>query len=167
MARAPVKPHSAAPKPEGKAAPRPSSALNFSLPGPTTGVAEFGVHFSHGAPRPGELSQSAQDFILGQIVRRWRFDTRRLRGQKAVLTAGILIQADGTLAGPMHKDAPWNPAAIVPGYDNLLLDRDPAHQLAIDSFLRALRQAQPLELPPDDGKGWPRRMVLRFSVDEL
>ncbi len=38
---------------------------------------------------------------------------------------------------------------------------------ALESMLLALRMAQPLQLPPDDGKGWPRRMVISFRPGDL
>ncbi len=115
-------------------------------------------------PNVAELSQSAQDFVLAQVVRMWRFNTLAFKGTNWAFSANLVINRDGTLVGPMNKNAPWNPAAIIQGYDTL---KEGTLKQALDSFLLALRMAQPLELPPDDGKGWPRRMTIRFRPGDL
>jgi hypothetical protein len=115
------------------------------------------------AKNAGELTQSAQDFILAQFIRMWHFNFRAARGHNFSIGAAIVINRDGTLAGPMSKNAPWDPEAVIPGYNSM----SGYPKEALESFLLALRMAQPLDLPPDDGKGWPRRMVLKFRLDDL
>jgi periplasmic protein TonB len=117
------------------------------------------------AAAAGGLSQSAQDFILGQIVRMWHFNFSSPQGKELVIEALIVINADGTLGGGMHKDAPWAPGTIIHGYDQLPPTN--FNRQALESFLLAIRLAQPLDLPPDDGKGWPRTMKLHFAFDDL
>jgi len=117
------------------------------------------------APARGGLSQSAQDFILAQILKMWRFDTASMKGKGVVISAVIEINGDGTLAGPMNRSVPWNPGAVISDYDRL--PPESPLRRALEAYLLALRLAQPLTLPPDDGKGWPRRMTLRFSIDDL
>lgn len=112
----------------------------------------------------GPLSQSAQDMILAQVVAMWRFNTTALRGSNWVLTAKLTVNRDGTLAGPMNKDAPWKPDEIIRGYSSL---PDGTAKRMMETFLLALRLAQPLKLPPDDGKPWPRGMVLHFKPGDL
>lgn len=116
------------------------------------------------APPPGELSQSAQDFILGQVLRMWRFDSTVVKGSDLTISMTILVERDGTLSGAMNKNTPWNPRAVIRGYDEL---PDGTVKRALEAMLLALRLAQPLDLPPDDGKGWPRRMVIRFRPGDL
>jgi protein TonB len=119
---------------------------------------------SHSAPAAGDLAQSAQDKILAQVVRMWKFNSALLRGTDTVLSATLLVNRDGTLSGPMHKDAPWNPDAVIKGYSTL---PDGITRRTLETFLLALRMSQPLQLPPDDGKPWPRRMLLRFKPGDL
>ncbi|WP_068490229.1 hypothetical protein [Paramagnetospirillum marisnigri] len=114
-------------------------------------------------PPPGGLSQSAQDKILAQILRMWHYDVDRFRGSDLVINMTITIQADGTLGDYMHKNAPWKPEAVIGGYDRLA----PAMKQVLESMLLALKLSQPLSLPPDDGKGWPRRMTISFRPGDL
>ena len=67
----------------------------------------------------------------------------------------------------MSKDAPWNPAAVIANYGAMVLRGETYRVEAVESFLKAVRAAQPFRLPPDDGKGWPKRMKLVFSLDSL
>ncbi len=115
-------------------------------------------------PKVGELTQSAQDFILAQVLRMWRFDTSILKGSDLTLSMTILIERDGTLSDTLNKNAPWNPSAVIRGYDQM---PDGTIKRSLESMMLALRMAQPLQLPPDDGKGWPRRMIIRFRPGDL
>lgn len=130
--------------------------------------AESGISFERKAPPPvaaGDLSQSAQDYVLSQVLKMWHFDTSAAKGSDLTIAMTILVDKDGTLAGNMNKNAPWNPQAVIRGYDQL--PPDSYIRRALESMLLALRLAQPLQLPPDDGKGWPRRMVIRFRPGDL
>lgn len=111
------------------------------------------------------LTQTEQDFILGQILNYWHIDPHAPDAKGLVLQAMIIIRPDGLLESPMNKNDPWNPAAVISGYEQM---RGPAYayqRMAIEAFLLAIRMAQPLSLPP--GGGWPRPMVLRFAFDDL
>ncbi|KIL99409.1 TolA protein [Paramagnetospirillum magnetotacticum MS-1] len=120
--------------------------------------------FTRSAPAAGELSQNIQDKVLAQVVRMWHFNSAALRGSDIILSASLLVNRDGTLSGPMHKDAPWNPDAAIRGYSRL---PEGTTKQMMETFLVALRMAQPLQLPPDDGKPWPRHMMLRFKPGDL
>lgn len=134
---------------------------------PKQAPVESGISFNNKAkpaPAPGELSQSAQDHILAQVLRMWRFDNTAFKGSDNAITMIININRDGTLADAMHKNSRWNPSAVIRGYDQM---PDGPVRRALESMLIAIRTAQPLQLPPDDGKGWPRRMVIRFRPGDL
>lgn len=155
-----------APLAEKSTAPRPAARPD---PAPKPATAGPGLSADTGAmSRPaqaaGNLGQSAQDKVLAQVVAMWHFNSNALRGSDMVLSASLLINRDGTLSGPMHKDAPWNPDAVIKGYSAL---PDGTTRRMLETFLLALRMAQPLQLPPDDGKPWPRQMVLRFKPGDL
>ncbi|CCG42091.1 hypothetical protein [Magnetospirillum molischianum] len=156
--RAPIAKQSSGAK-SGETAPRPAQTTAAVV------SVETGGSRKPTAPVRGGLSQSAQDFILAQILKMWRFDSASMKGKGVVISAVIEINADGTLGGMMNRSVPWNPEAVISGYDRL--PPNSALRRALESYLLALRLSQPLTLPPDDGKGWPRRMVLRFAIDDL
>lgn len=164
----PQKPKPEPPKPKPALVPPPqlergAIADKSSAPKPsTTGGISFESRPS--ALPAGELSQTTQDFILAQIIKMWRFDFAAGKGRNFGMTLLIHINRDGTLTDGLHKNAPWNPQSVIRDYDQL---PDGYVKRAMESMLLALKMAQPLELPPDDGKGWPRRMVLRFRFDDL
>jgi hypothetical protein len=155
---APLAEKSVAPRPS----PRPDPAPKQATAGP--GLSADSGNVSRPAQAAGNLAQSAQDKVLAQVIAMWHFNSNALRGSDMVLSASLLINRDGTLSGPMHKDAPWNPDAAIKGYSKL---PDGNTKRMLETFLLALRMAQPLQLPPDDGKGWPRQMILRFKPGDL
>ncbi|RAU21567.1 energy transducer TonB [Paramagnetospirillum kuznetsovii] len=126
-----------------------------------------GVSFEK-APPPtvavGEMTQTAQDMVLAQVLKMWNFDTEPAKGTNFTISMSVIVNKDGTLADALHKNAPWNPQLAIRGYDRI---NDGYVKRAMESMLLALRLAQPLALPPDDGKGWPRRMVIRFRPGDL
>lgn len=154
-----------APPAEKSAAPVAGMKRDLAKPaarGP--GLAVDSGSVARSAPAAGDLSQSAQDMVLAQVVRMWHFDPLSLRGSRTVLTATLLVNRDGTLSGPMSKNAPWAPDEVIDGYGKM---PDGTNKRMLETFLLALRMAQPLRLPPDDGKPWPRRMMLRFRPGDL
>ena len=154
-----------APLAEKSVAPRPSPRPEPVKAATTApGLSADTGSFSRPAPAAGDLAQSAQDKVLAQVVRMWHFDSALLRGTNTVLTATLVVNRDGTLSGPMHKDAPWKPDLVIKGYSAL---PDGTTRRMLETFLLALRMAQPLQLPPDDGKPWPRRMLLKFKPGDL
>jgi hypothetical protein len=116
-------------------------------------------------PKPkGNLSQSAQDFILSQILAMWHFDIASARGRGFSIEIDIEVGPDGTLVGYLSKNAPWAPEKVITGYDRM---PDNYARRALESMMLAIKMAQPLKLPPDDGKGWPKSMVMEFRLDDL
>ncbi|CAK0744110.1 Periplasmic protein TonB [uncultured Gammaproteobacteria bacterium] len=98
-----------------------------------------GGAFRHGEPTAGSLSQSAQDFILAQIVKNWHFNYRDARGSGVNMTAEVSILQDGTLEGPMSKNAPLNPAVVIANYGAMVLRGETYRVEAVESFLKAVR----------------------------
>jgi protein TonB len=118
-------------------------------------------------PEGAELTQSEQDFILAQIMKYWTVDPHAPQARGLVLQGVFYIQADGTLASPVNKNDPWNPAAVVDDYYAMVGPEGSYRREAIDGFLLALRLCQPLQLPPSSTGPWPRRIVIRFAFDKL
>jgi hypothetical protein len=112
-----------------------------------------------------ELTQSEQDFVLGQIMKYWHIDFHAPEAHGLVLEARIVIEPDGTLASPLNKNDPWNPEKVIHGWSEMVRLGYNYRRQAIEGFLLALRICQPLKLPP--GGPWPRHMTLRFAFDDM
>lgn len=154
-----------APLADKSSAPRPTPRPDPAKPGMSApGLSSDTGSLTRPAQAAGDLSQSAQDKVLAQVLRMWHFNSAALRGTDTVLMATLEVNRDGTLSGFMHKDAPWNPDLVIKGYSAL---PDGTTRRMLETFLLALRMAQPLQLPPDNGKPWPRRMLLRFKPGDL
>jgi hypothetical protein len=138
------------------------AALALAAPG---ALQKPGNH-SNGPDGP-DLTQSEQDFFLSQIMKYWHVNFHAPQAQGLVLQAVVYVQADGTLASPINKDDPWDPGAVIEGYDAMVRTGYSFRREAIEGFLLALRLCQPLELPPGAKGPWPRRMMLRFAFDDL
>ena len=145
---------------EPKAKPGPLSTFSLQqAPANGTPKAKGGGQF--GPPGLAPVTQNEHDFILAQVVDKWRFNYSAPEGHDLTLYAVITVNADGTLASPMNRSDPWNPAGIVPGYEQTSL----YVRAAIDSFLLALRLAQSFELPPNGH--WPKKMQIEFRFRDL
>ena len=118
-------------------------------------------------PEPREASRSDSDFILAQILRRWRINYRDPRYRGLSFEPGtLLLKADGTLASPYGPRDPWNPYDMMNGYQILTRRGAEDWRRAVDTFLVALREAQPFELPPTAGP-YPRRIRITFRMGDL
>jgi hypothetical protein len=117
-------------------------------------------------PQGPELTQSEQDFVLAQVMKYWHVNLHAPEAHGLVLEGVFLLQADGTLASPFNKNDPWNPAAVVRGYESLGRPGISFRRDSMDAFLLALRLCQPLQLPSTKGP-WPRKVTIRFAFDSL
>jgi len=149
------------------------TAPGTSLPANTTrpdaaqmaiGRAEPSKGFDLSGKNAKPATQAFQDFILMQISRHWIIDFRGPRYRDVVLTGTeITVLPNGMLASPLNKNDPWNPAGIVSGYDQL----GSAERTIVDTFLQAMRLAQPFRLPPDGKDGQSRVFSIRFRLGDL
>lgn len=114
-----------------------------------------------------EASRSDSDYILAQILRRWRINFHDERYREVTFAPGnLLLNRDGTLAFPYGKNDPWNPYEMMGGYRRLTQRGFEDVRRAVDTFLVALREAQPFELPPTPGP-YPRRIRISFRTGDL
>lgn len=108
------------------------------------------VQAPSGGP-PGEsLTQSEIDHLLAQVFAVWIFDFRNPRFRDLTIVGAFELKPDGTLAAPFGAYDPWRPDRMIADYDTLLARPDMREQRTVmESFLGAMRQAQPFTRQPD------------------
>jgi hypothetical protein len=114
-------------------------------------------------------AQTVPDFILMQIAQHWLIDYRNPRYRDIVLRGTkIVLLPNGLLAPPFGKDDPWNPKAMIANYDALLVPEAQPIRQAIETFLKAMRLAQPFRLPPDGRpNNEPRVFTIYFQLGDI
>jgi hypothetical protein len=118
-----------------------------------------------GAPN-SVASQAVQDFILAQIKQHWIIDFRGPKFRNIHLFGKFVLMPNGMLAPPFGKNDPWDPRAMIGNYDELIR-MDPTYRVAVETFLQAVRQAQPFRMPPDGKGDGPRGLPLSFLLGSL
>ena len=117
-----------------------------------------------------QAAQTIPDFILMQIAQHWLIDYHNPRYSDLVLRGTrIELLPNGMLAPPFGKNDPWNPRAMIANYDELRAAPAAAPILqAVETFLQAMRLAQPFRLPPD-GKpnDKPRVFEIYFRLGDI
>lgn len=111
--------------------------------------------------------QSEGDYVLSLIMPQWLIDVRSPRFRDIVLGGTFMLQADGTLAPPYGKHDPWQPERMIQNYRQLNTPQGEAVRIALESFLRAARNAQPFRLPPGTTGGYPRPIRIVFQMGDL
>lgn len=116
----------------------------------------------------GPAKQDEKDFLLAQIMPFWLLNYRDSRYQHVVFRGHFTLRADGMLEWPFGKNDPWDPAVMIGDYDRLLARQQEPQRLALESFLRAVRAAQPFRLNPSiDSKAYPRQVAVYFRLGDL
>lgn len=96
--------------------------------------------------KPEPVTQNERDFVLGQVLRHWSPPNELSAYAKADVRVTVRVGADGYFLDNYDARMPWNPAAVFDGYS--ALPPQDVQRRTIDAFLRAIRQAQPVRLPP-------------------
>jgi hypothetical protein len=133
-----------------------------------TGNRQAGAPAAAGETGPS-MTQSESDFFLGQIVSAWVIDFDSPRFADIRIYGRYRVLPDGMLAPPFGKNDPWDMRAMVENWDRIANDPRPeaqAFRTAVETFLRAMRLAQPLKMPPN-AQGYPKVMELNFRVGDL
>lgn len=115
------------------------------------------------------MTQSETDFFLSQIVSAWVIDFDSPRFSDIRIYGHYRVLPDGMLAPPFGKDDPWDMNRMVDNWDSIATDPRPkavAFRTAVETFLRAMRLAQPLKMPPN-AEGYPKVLELNFRVGDL
>jgi hypothetical protein len=151
-------------------APKPAPA---SPPAPRAPKGELSLGGGAGVtvslPREGgdeKARQDEKDFLLSQVLPFWLLNYRDPRYQHVVFRGHFVLRSDGMLDPPFGKNDPWQPDVMIAGYDRLVGRQHEPQRLAIESFLRAVRAAQPFRLQPDV-QGYPRQVAVFFRLGDL
>lgn len=122
------------------------------------------------AGAPGDtMTQSESDFFLSQIVTAWPIDFDAPQFSDIQIYGHYKMLADGTLAPPFGRNDPWDMEAMVNNWDEIADApgaKAAAYRTAIQTFLRAMRLAQPFAMPPD-AEGYPKILSLNFRIGDL
>jgi hypothetical protein len=152
------------PTPAPPAPPAPPAAkAELSLGGGANQVASL--------PRgggQGPAKQDEKDHLLAQVLPFWLLNYRDPRYQHVVFRGYFTLRADGMLEPPFGKDDPWDPGVMIGDYDRLKARQLEPQRVALESFLKAVRAAQPFKLQPGiDPKSYPRQVAVFFRLGDL
>lgn len=122
------------------------------------------------AGRPGQtMTQSESDFFLSQIVSAWVIDFKAPQFRNIEIYGNYMVMPNGMLAPPFGKNDPWDMSAMINNWNEIANAPGPqaaAFRTAVETFLRAMRLAQPFQMPPD-AQGYPKVLRLDFRIGDL
>lgn len=114
-----------------------------------------------------EMRQSEQDFFLAQIATNWIIDRQAPQFADVQVTGSYVVLPNGMLAPPFGKNDPWDMSAMIRNWEQILRARGAeSYRISAETFMRAMRLAQPLQLPPNFGDK-PKRMTLNLRIGDL
>lgn len=109
-------------------------------------------------------TRSLSDLILSQVSTLWS-PPAELRGHDYNIHFVIDLLPNGMFGPPFAADGPWNPSAALSGIDQMS-PSDP-RRVALLNFYRALRDIQPLRLPPNMASDRVRSVPVWFLLDDM
>lgn len=119
-------------------------------PAPQTGLAASRTRPEESAGPTGEkLTQSEVDHLLAQVFKVWLIDYRAPRFKDIVISGNFQLNPDGTLGSPFGLRDPWAPEKMIANYADVQRPEMRDQRTALESFLGAMRQAQPFKRQPD------------------
>ncbi|MFC3674156.1 hypothetical protein [Ferrovibrio xuzhouensis] len=122
---------------------------------------------SAAGPTGKAMTQSESDFFLSQIVSAWVIDFDAPKFRDIQIYGQYKVLPNGMLAPPFGKNDPWDIHAMVNNWDEIArIPEAAAFRTAIETFLRAMRLAQPFHMPPD-ATGYPKTLQLNFRIGDL
>ncbi len=163
-------PQPARPRTETTVAPTPGPRSTAALPRAESGEStplEAGRLRPGGSPPEAIASQTVQDVILRQITRHWIIDVRGPTYRDVVLSVRFKLLPDGMLAPPFGRNDPWDLRVMIRDYDLMMRPENRMIRTTIETFLQAMREAQPFQLPPDGRSAEARVLPLSFRLGDL
>ncbi len=115
--------------------------------------------------KPPPVTQNERDFVLGQVMRHWVQPKELTQYDTAGVRLSVEIGPDGHFRDIYDSRRPWNPAEAFDGYDSL--PPNSVQRRTIDALLRAIRQAQPVRLPPALREKAPFKVRLDFRFKDV
>lgn len=115
------------------------------------------------APRGRDLTQTMADSIRAQVLQNLLINWRAERYRGAGIHIHVELLADGTFAFPYGRNDPWNPRGMISNYDRLLERGNEDARVLLEAIVRAMRAAQPLQLPPGQQR-YPVSLDLSFRT---
>lgn len=160
------RPHPSQPQPEAKQIPQLEAGTLSDKPVPRQDSSGGSGQGTSVNPAKKELvTQNERDLVLSQVLRGWKPPKELQAYESAEFKVQVTVLADGTLAPPFSARLPYNPAAAIEGFAGLH-PQDPRRK-ATEAFYKALRQAQPLKLPPHLAAKAPFPVMLDFRVKDV
>lgn len=98
------------------------------------------------ARKPAAVTQNERDLVLSQVLRHWKPPRELAAYDNADIFVAVTVGADGYFAEAYDARRPWTPDAVFDGYGRL--HPQDIQRRTVDAFYRAIRQAQPVRLPP-------------------
>ena len=161
------------PRPSPHAAPAPqmqdgaladrSTATPVPAPAPVTAPTTTRPRRATTTAAP--VTQSEHDWVLSRVLRRWQPPIGLSAYDQASIHLRVRVLADGHFADIYDGRRRWDPAEVFDGYERLA----PAsvERRTIDALYRALRQAQPLDLPSALRSKAPFDLSLEFRARDV
>lgn len=115
--------------------------------------------------KPAPVTQNERDFVLSQVLRFWKPPRELAAYDSAELAVGVTVGPDGFFADGYDARRPWNPDEVFDGYGRL--HPQDVQRRTVDAFYRAIRQAQPVRLPPALKAKAPFRVRLEFRFKDV
>lgn len=116
--------------------------------------------------KPPPVTQNERDFVMGQVLRHW-VQPKDLgsRDDRSNVRLAVTVGPDGYFRDIYDSRRPWNPAEVFDGYNSL--PPNSLERRTIDALLRAIRQAQPVRLPPVLKEKAPFAVRLDFRFKDV
>jgi hypothetical protein len=168
-----AKPAAAQPRPEPEARQIPQlqegalgAASSPVAPAkPVAGPPALKAEIAPPRKKPPPVTQTDRDFVLSQVLRNWKPPRELAAYDKADVHVAVTVGADGYFAEAYDARRPWNPNEVFDGYAGL--HPQDIQRRTIDAFYRAIRQAQPVKLPPELRGKAPFNVRLDFRFRDI
>lgn len=112
-----------------------------------------------------EPTISERDLVLAQVLRHWRRPPQLALLEDGAVTLAVSVLGDGSLGPPFARSQPWNPGQAIAGYDGM--PQGSPQRRVVESIYQALRDAQPLALPPELKAKAPFDLRLDFRFRDV
>jgi hypothetical protein len=79
----------------------------------------------------------------------------------------VWLATESAGAPPFGRNDPWDLRVMVRDYDLMMKPENRMIRTTIETFLQAMREAQPFQLPPDGRSNEERVLPLSFRLGDL